>query len=386
LSKLGLTAKDLLTFSRAFQEGMTTSHRSHILGDKDASDPQNWEWGNAANPVDIVVLIFAANEDVVNEQLKQRDDEIAASGGVKKLTCLRAGRQPDSKEHFGYIDGVGQPVIEGTGHKESQLQRTGHATEIKAGEFILGYPNEMEVLDPVPEAEAMPEFGANGTYLVFRQIAENVPAFWNYIDQATGGTRDDSAMDLLGAKIVGRWRSGAPITKYPDGDPHKGTEHFSTENDFEYGTDDKQGFGCPIGSHIRRSNPRDSLPPDPATAKKSANRHRIMRRGRAYGDRIEDRFVEDKKARGLHFICLNSDIERQFEFVQQNWINNQTFGGLFDEVDPLVGRLRDGNLFTIQAEPIRRRVHNIPEFVTIKGGGYFFMPGIQALRYLANLK
>lgn len=390
LEKLGLAGEELSTFSRAFQEGMTTPHRSHILGDDRASSPQNWQWGNSDAPVDILLMVFAGDETILDEQLRQREDEIASVGGiVKAATIPSAGRQPDSKEHFGFIDGVGQPVIEDTGQADRQLERTGHATVIKAGEFVLGYENEMNVLVPVPAAGGMPNFGVNGTYLVFRQIAQNVSAFWNFLDQATrlpDGPKDPVAMDRLGAKMVGRWRSGAPITKYPDGDPNRETSEINQENDFEYNANDEKGFGCPFGAHIRRSNPRDSLPPDPQTAKASANRHRIMRRGRSYGDRAEDVFVNDGKPRGLHFICLNSDIERQFEFVQQNWVNNQTFSGLFDEVDPLVGRTRDGNLFTIQAEPVRERVPNIPEFVTVKGGAYFFMPGIRALQYLANLK
>lgn len=389
LSKLGLTADELLTFSRAFQEGMTAGHRSHILGDRGASDPSLWEWGNSGKPVDILLLVFAFDEDTLAAQLKLREDEIAEAGGIRKIAALSAGRQPDSREHFGFLDGVGQPSLEGTGQETKQLRRTGHATVIRAGEFVLGYENEMDVFDPVPAADRMPAFGANGTYLVFRQIEQDVFAFWDFLDKATrrpDGTRNPDASEELGAKMVGRWRSGAPITKYRDGDPQRGDpEAFNRENDFEYAADDKQGFGCPFGAHIRRANPRDSLPPDPLTAKQSANRHRIMRRGRSYGDRADDFFVKDDKERGLHFICLNSDIERQFEFVQQNWINNQTFAGLFDEVDPLVGRTRPENLFTIQGEPVRKRVPNIPEFVKVKGGSYFFIPGIQAIRYLASL-
>jgi len=119
---------------------------------------------------------------------------------------------------------------------------------------------------------------------------------------------------------------------------------------------------------------------------KSANRHRILRRGRSYGDRLDDPFVEDETERGLHFICLNGDIERQFEFVQQTWVNNTAFAGLQGETDPLVGNQDNtGGRFTVQDDPLRSRVHNLRSFVTVKGGAYFFLPGLKALRYLASL-
>ncbi|HEX8249557.1 MAG TPA: Dyp-type peroxidase [Pyrinomonadaceae bacterium] len=390
LKKLGFSEEELSTFSRPFQEGMVTEPRAKTLSDTGDSDPKNWKWGNPDNPVDILLMVFAVDENVLAEQLKLRRAEISADGGLQEVAILpQAGRQPDMKEHFGYLDGVGQPIIEGSGKAQNQLKRTGHATVIRAGEFILGYENELGVLDSYPRTREMPEFGVNGTYLVFRQMEQHVNAFWAFLEEATrrsDGTSDPDARERLGAKIVGRWKSGAPVTKHPDRDPYQGVPPEIDENDFGYNEHDHHGFGCPIGAHIRRSNPRDSLPPNPETALQSAKRHRIIRQGRSYGDHAENVFVEDNKERGLHFICLNSDIERQFEFIQQTWINNKKFGGLYDEVDPLVGRHKSGNLFTIQDDPLRTRVRNLLKFVTIKGGSYFFMPGISALRYIAGPK
>ena len=396
LSKMGFSADDISKFSRPFQEGMATGRRAKTLSDVDEDDPKNWLWGNPDNPVDILLAVFASDEVMLDRQLKERRDEIETFGGIQEVIALSAGRQPDTKEHFGFLDGVGQPVIEGSGSKASQLERTGHATVVQAGEFILGYKNALDVLDAVPGMTEMPNFGADGTYLVFRQMAQDVTAFWTFLDEATrlrDGTSDVAAREKLGAKFIGRWKSGAPITKYPDRDPYPETPKVSgekeapkvnRENDFEYAENDEKGFGCPVGAHIRRANPRDSLPPDPKTALQSAKRHRIMRRGRSYGDRTENAFVEDGKERGLHFICLNSDIERQFEFIQQTWINNKKFAGLYDEADPLIGRHKPDNLFTVQSDPLRIRIHNLRKFVTVKGGGYFFMPGISALKYIAE--
>ena len=366
---------------------MATASRARTLGDVGDSAPENWRWGSDGNSVDILLMIFALDENVLAEQLKLRRDEISDCGGLEEaVPPMQAGRLPDMKEHFGYLDGVGQPVIEGSGKAMNQRKRTGHATTIKAGEFILGYNNELDVKDRVPGTKTMPEFGFNGTYIVFRQMQQHVAAFWTFLEEATrraDGTSDPEARERLGAKIVGRWKSGAPITKYRDRDPHDGVPPKVDENDFGYEQDDKHGFGCPIGAHIRRTNPRDSLPPGGEKALQSAKRHRIIRQGRSYGDHAENVFVEDGKERGLHFICLNSDIERQFEFIQQTWVENKKFAGLYNEVDPLIGRHEGDNLFTVQGDPLRTRFHNCPGIVTIKGGAYFFMPGIRALRYIA---
>jgi Dyp-type peroxidase family len=279
---------------------------------------------------------------------------------------------------------------------------------LRAGEILMGHVNTYDqpadgptvpadrdprhlLSDaPVREGEAggrpiQRDLGRNGTYLVFRQLAQNVADLYHFLDNATrtpGGESDPDASSRLAAKFVGRWPSGAPLVLTPD----KDDPSLAEADDFGYFDQDPRGFACPLGSHIRRSNPRDTLGPDTAKALASANRHRIVRRGRPYGHRLENPRVDDGADRGLHFICLNSDIERQFEFVQQTWINNPVFGGLNGEVDPLIGYVDKGDaIMTIPADPVRTRVHDIRRFVSVKGGAYFFLPGISALRYLATL-
>ena len=397
----------LSTFSLPFQEGMGTDHRSRILGDTDENAPSNWDWGGTeATQVDLLLLLYGEDEDVLKSQLLKTREQFS-SGGLTAVAVIEAHRQPDTHEHFGFNDGIGQPVMEGTGNKDRQLKRTHHATELPAGEFLMGHPNVYGVIadGPAVAADADPgnflapiqseagrlnvtpgmhDLGLNGTYLVLRQLAQDVAKFWNFLDTATrgsSGASDPVARERLGAKFVGRWTSGAPLVLSPQHD----NPALMNENNFDYLTKDKQGTACPVGSHIRRSNPRDSLGPGAATALNSANRHRILRRGRSYGKRIADPMVDDGAKRGLVFICLNSDIERQFEFVQQTWLNNPVFAGLDGEVDPLVGNLVKGDgVFTVQARPLRSRVHNLARFVTVKGGAYFFLPSIRALRYLAN--
>lgn len=409
LKNLGLGQDALATFSLPFQEGMSTAHRSRILGDTDDNLPSHWEWGGQeAGRVDVLLLIYAIDEVRLKSQIQARREQIVGSGGFSEVALLEAQRQPDHHEHFGFNDGIGQPVMEGTGNKERQLRRTHHATELPAGEFLMGHPNiygviadgpvlpagddAQNLLEPIQSNTArlnvepgMHDLGLNGTYLVFRQLAQDVAKFWNFLDAASrggDGASDPTARGRLGAKLVGRWQSGAPFILSPAHD----NRAMMNENNFTYFTPDPDGMACPIGSHVRRSNPRDSLGPDAPTALNSANRHRILRRGRSYGQRIANALVDDGAKRGLVFICLNADIERQFEFVQQTWLNNPVFSGLDGEVDPLVGNLPKGDcVFTVQAQPLRSRVHELTRFVTVKGGAYFFLPSMRALRYLASL-
>ncbi|GAB3244068.1 peroxidase [Hymenobacter seoulensis] len=384
-SKLGFTSYNLLSFSVPFQEGMTTLVRQKLLGDTGDSAPENWLWGNDASPVDLLLLLFANGEDELNKQLTLLKNGILENGGITLIQTLSAGRQPDSKEHFGFLDGIGQPIIEGTGRETRQLNRTQHATIIKAGEFILGHENEMQTVDPLPNMNGMPEFGLNGTYLVFRQLEQHVHRFWKYLRESTSnpdGVSLPADQIKLGSKIVGRWPSGAPLTMYPDYDP-AAPSTINQENEFNFSQDDPAGFGCPIGAHIRRTNPRDSLFDDPATSLRTVKRHRIIRRGRSYGNRTDNALIDDHQNRGLLFICINSSIERQFEFIQQHWVNNQSFGSLYNETDPLIGPRNNGNVYSMQGCPARTRIHNLPDFVTTRGGAYFFMPGIKSLKQLS---
>jgi len=409
LRKFGLPENALATFSSAFQEGMASGRRSQVLGDDDENLPANWDWGWGNKSVHLLLLLYAMDEDTLNAQLDQRQKEFASSGGFEEVRTLRAGREPDSREHFGFADGIGQPVMIGAGNKARQEKRTHHATELPAGEFLLAHPNAYGVIADTPVVSpendlrhllpkvpdtatalgsqpGMHDLGRNGTYLVFRQLAQDVAKFWNFVDQATrtpDGKSDPDARERLGAKFVGRYKSGAPLVLSPARD----NPALGSENNFGYiRNHDANGFACPIGAHVRRSNPRDSIGPDPKTALNTANRHRLLRRGRSYGQRLANPLVDDGKERGLHFICLNSDIERQFEFVQQTWINNPVFSGLYDEVDPLVGNLAKGKkIFTVQADPLRTCVKGLSRFVTVRGGSYFFLPSIRALNYLASL-
>jgi Dyp-type peroxidase family len=276
------------------------------------------------------------------------------------------------REHFGFADGISQPILAGS-DDAARFPDSVHITAL--GEFVFGYANEFGSALTPPSIGACDGFGTNGSYLVFCQFEQHVRSFWDYMDEVTaiGDARDRHAAEQLASKIVGRLPDGTPLVPYAN----------HGDNEFDY-TEDPHGYGCPMGAHVRRSNPRDT--PDPARR----NHHRILRRGRSYGPRTRhprDEVREVKKERGLFFMCLNTDIERQFEFIMQNWTNNLAFGGLSGERDPLIGAQSCPTAkahFTIQGLPAPVRVEGLPRFVTVKGAQYFFLPGMRALDALAK--
>ncbi len=382
LGKLGGNAPQG-AFGPAFIDGMASARRARILNDSGASAPECWQWGAGPNAVDLLLMVFAPRHDALDAALGEHRAAFE-SGGLREIATLAAQRHSDGKEHFGFSDGIAQPAIRGEDRSEPGRRRTNSSNDVAAGEFILGYTNEYGVASDVPQLPGAPDFGRNGSYLVVRQLEQDVAKFWRFVDAATGGNggADARAREQLAAKFLGRWPSGAPLVKAPLGDDPQ----LGGDNDFGFAAD-RDGLLCPVGAHIRRANPRDGFAhDDPQQSVRRSNRHRILRRGRPYGTRIADPLVGDGEARGLVFICLNSDIERQFEFVQQTWLNNTTFCGLTNEVDPLVGSASDNGVMTIPRDPVRERVKGIERFVTTRGGAYFFLPGLRALRYLAQLE
>lgn len=410
LKALGLDEQTLGMFSNEFQEGMTlTEHRQRILGDLAESAPEYWEWGGPNTPtVHMLLMLYASDEAMLNDfyDAQAKDFE---SGGVKQIDRLSTNRLPKRREHFGFRDDIADPAIAGTDKKDTP------ENTINAGEFILGYPNgygqytgrptvkaerDKNGLLPIdPTGSGDRDLGRNGSYLVFRQLSQDVRLFWQHLDELAknpDGSSNPEARLKLASKIVGRWPSGAPLVESPTAD----NPELSDKNDFLYHKTDPYGFKCPFGAHVRRVNPRDSLEPEPGSKESldTVNRHRLLRRGRTYGKPIAESMepedilnAEDPDGkRGIHFICFNANISRQFEFIQHTWVNNPKFNELYSDDDPLIGdrsQEHEGGsgTFTEQATPVRKRVTGLPRFVQVRGGGYFFMPGINAVRFLASL-
>lgn len=398
----GLSERALNSFSREFQFGMAA--RADVLGDVGPSGPSEWDFGWPAEPLHAVLMLYGADPETLDWHVARHQQQIDARQ-ISVIAYERGHRFEPAYEQFGFSDGIAQPEIEGVRTRLPPGQPV-----IPTGEFILGYPNAYGslpstigvpvedhaagVLPPFPEQPAWRDLGRNGTYMVFRKLAQDVAGFWTFlqheVEQSPPPAAEKEMATLrLGAKFVGRWRSGAPITLAPEhDDPELGADK-ARNNDFAFMESDADGFACPFGSHIRRMNPRDSLSNDsPADSIKTSDRHRIVRRGIPYGTRLLDDTVldveDDGVPRGLHFIAVATDLKRQFEFVQAQWLNNPRFDGLFADRDPVVGSGESGCDMTVQQQLVRRTIRDVPAFVTTRGGGYFFLPSVTAVRFLGT--
>lgn len=406
LRKLGLTVTERDGFSRQFIEGMDTDHRARILGDIGQNKSSGWTWGNKDHhDMHCVLILFAKDKSKLDDYYKEQVTNFPKHGikeVASKIESISLGRE-GRKEHFGFRDGISQPVMRGLGWKSSEHNL------VNPGEFILGYENNYGKLPNSPFIKNSEfDFGLNGSYMVYRQLEQNVPLFWKTICGYFGGPQNGKNEAIaLAAKMVGRWPSGNPLT-------WEASEKIKKEDLFNFGfyKNDKLGTKCPLGSHIRRSNPRDSLSDSEKTkdldsAIKVVNNHRILRRGRPYGPPIVKNLEieeilkvldnEQTVSRGLNFICFNTDIARQFEFVQHTWANNKKFHNLYNDVDPIIGVQRKRNnementgdmentQFEVQCKPVRKRYKHIPPFIKVRGGSYFFMPGIDAIDFLAKI-
>ncbi len=371
LEALGLPQESLQSFPEAFRAGMAA--RAQQLGDAGVNDPSNWEVPFGTGQVHIGLSAFSDSEGKWRRALAIAREQYEGLAGVKVLHTQDFGAQPGDLNPLGYKDGIDQPPIEGSG--DDPLP--GQGRPIKAGEFILGYPGEAGVPLPMPQPDIL---GRNGTYVGLRKYQSRVGAFNRFL-RANGNTEEEQ--ELVAAKLVGRWRSGAPLVLAPDVDnPALGADP-RRNNDFNY-ANDPHGRKVPFGSHIRRMNPRDTE----LARMTDVNLHRIIRRGTTYGPPYDPNAVSEKDdeiPRGAYFLFMSAKAMATIEFLQQEWINDGNFIGVGDERDPIIGVQEEGAIFTIPKEPIRRRIHAIDTFNALRGGEYFFMPSLSALSWLGDL-
>jgi deferrochelatase/peroxidase EfeB len=487
LGQLGVKPDAIETFPSAFKQGMATPARARELGDTLANDPSGWTWGQAGNAVDVFLAVYCADEATLNTMVRLIDGHAQALGHTKvfslALTPLPDKRNPAQRncspprDPFGFVDGVSQPIIRGAPHWNTR-KSANHVVE--AGEFVLGYPDNVGVIPPsptirgaddprqiLPEAgpdafRKRPEFssyegtgrkdlGRNGSFLVVRQLEQDIIGFRKWINSAIKDLEKNSSIaaelsnqsvadsnggtvrikllgpeaqtsipsspltaaetaglplppsiiaappagafaatvrDLVGSKLMGRWSDGASLVRHRAPPALRGEDSArdpsrAPDNDFLYGQEDPSALACPFGAHIRRANPRDTRFPGSSEEIASVNRHRLLRVGRIYGapfDPAADDGELPSDGHGLLFMCLNGDIERQFEFVQKTWLLNPSIHGLENEVDPFIGRRSQRFTIPTTTGPICLPASS--GFVTAKGGGYFFLPSRTALRFL----
>ena len=361
----------------AFVEGMPG--RAAQLGDIGADDPSHWEPG--LRDPHLVVVLTAWQQSHLREPAAELEAQLADPGSGLRLDCSQeAAVLEGAREHFGFGDGFSQPAIAGasTGPRDGEgtLTRWRRWRDLALGEFVLGHPDEGG-LNAASPAGAL---GQDATFMVVRKLEQDVAGFRSYVRaQASRFGRDEG---WIGAKMVGRWQNGSPLATNPDRPGPPASENRDTINQFRYG-DDPRGLACPLGAHVRRSNPRDAL----GWEGRPTQRHRMLRRGVSYGPQLPEGVTEpDGHERGLMFVSYQASIERQFEFVQQQWLGDGNVFGLGNDRDPLGAGASvngGGGRMVIQGSP-PLFLSGLPRFVTMRGGGYFLLPGRAGLQALVT--
>ena len=369
-----------------FREGMRRRARTH-LGDLGANDPEEWEPA-LRQEIDVLFTVYGDSPDAREDAARDLGGELDAAG-ITRVHEQRADMLEGNREHFGFTDGFSQPALAGVaedrrsrrgeGVQRSALQRlfVDAWRDVRIGEFVLGHTDE----DGVVPGGSDPLL-VNGTFMVWRKLEQDVHAFNAWIREHASGGED--AETVLKARILGRWPGGESLIRRPaSGDayspsPSANAAHDLQINDFSY-RDDPDGLRCPLGAHVRRSNPRDAL----GFRTERTRRSRIIRRGMPYAEH------GDPPARGLIFVCFNSSITRQFEQIQGNWLMGGDAFGLGAERDFLTGGIdpaRPAVRMTIQGDRRRppRFLSRREQFVTVRGGHYLFVPGIAALRRIVG--
>jgi len=368
LKALGLPQASLDSFPIEFRQGMAA--RAETLNDFGANAPANWEHPFGTPDAHVALAVYAKSNEDLQKVLDLARKSHHDLQQISVVYRMQFGELPDGRNPFGFKDGLHNPHVEGSGPAGD-----GTAASTKPGEFVMGYPDERSetAVAPIPE-----ELRRNGTFVAIRKFHMDVAAFRRYLRAQASSPEEE---ELIAAKMVGRWRSGAPLVLAPDrDDPALGSDG-KRNNDFGY-ADDKKGLKCPFSAHIRRVNPRDALNDDVV----AVNLHHFLRRGTNYGPPLPEGVLEDDGAeRGGVFLLIGAHLHRQFEFIQSQWVTDGNFISHGTEQDPLIGNNDGDGVFTIPRTPVRRRLHGLPRFVTVRGGEYCFMPGLRALRWIANL-
>ena len=427
-----------------FIDGM--EQRAAILGDDPFLDRRDAIWRNSHGDTRVHLMVSmnaAMNPD--GTPVAELDDETRklmalctdAEGGVVLLPGNGPGEafyqemsavlrndggtlSPTNREHFGLSDGFGDPVFEGQLSPEAERLRIvgggktlpdGTWAPLATGEFLLGYPDEAQ---EIPGAAMPIEFSRNGTFMAYRKLHENVGSFTRYIREA--GERyarlyevsQEEAQETVKAKMVGRWSDGIPLMAAPT---HAEWLAFKAELDAAHAAEDKpklaqialrytdfqyrpdpSGSACPVTSHLRRANPRDMLDPNFASPDKASwdgsalvNRRRILRRGLPYGQVDPDR-PDDGGEQGIVFLAICASLFRQFEFVQQQWMQYGLDFNAGSDTCPIVGNHDEDAKLVVATDPATGRqpflCDHIPQLVESRGGDYFFIPSMTALRMI----
>jgi Dyp-type peroxidase family len=380
LAALGLPQASLETFPPEFREGAVS--RAPHVGDVGDSAPAVWKGELASADVHALVFVFAESEEIIERTSAELRGRFAAGPAFVELSAHAGRALPGNVSHFGYRDGFAQPTIDG-GLPPTIADPLPKAP---AGEFILGYPSQYrDFTYPVPEPAS--ELGRNGSFVAFRILAQDCDAFEEFLQSAS--TKSGLDPELIAAKLCGRWRNGVPLALSPDtpqvafGEAEYNRFDYVPTDAVPEAYNDRRGYRCPIGAHVRRMNPRHS-----AVAGNSGLKRRIMRRGLPYGPPHDPANPRDGIERGLLGIFIGVSLKDQFEFLMSDWANKGTFApGLGSTRDPIIGdNSAEGSQFAIPVEGGPSiKLAGLSRFVTCRGGAYCFLPSVTALKYLASI-
>jgi len=370
LRALGVPQASLDSFPLPFRQGMAA--RAEQLRDVDGNAPEHWEAAFQPGTCHLALTIYARDQASLDVALDKAMGALARARGVTLVGTHVFGADADAKNPFGFRDSISQPAVAGSGVDPLP----GQERAIAAGEFILGEDSETGAPLAMPDP---PELGRNGSFVVLRKYASRVGAFNDFVRSHAAGEAEE---ERLAAKMVGRWRSGAPLPLAPErDDPALGADP-ARNNGFDFSADPR-GLACPHAAHMRRLNPRDSA----LTILTDVNIHRIIRRSSTFGPKWERGVTasdDAKDERGIFFIFISARAYDTIEFFQQEWINRGNFIDLAEERDPVVGLQDTPGRFTIPQVPVRRRVDGITTFNRLRGGEYLFMPSLTALRWIGR--
>jgi Dyp-type peroxidase family len=386
LIRMDLPLASLLSFPLEFQQGMRA--RGDIIGDTGTNGPDRWDGVWREGRVHAWLAVNARSPEALEERCGEMLRLMEETQGGRLLAAQNAcsifiDGKVSPKEHFGYTDGFGNPDFIGAERVctpgQGKLDKHGNWEALATGEFLLGYADEAGELPVAPTPHLL---GRNGTFMVYRKLHQNVATFRAYLEEK--GKQYAGGKEKLAAKFVGRWRDGTPLERSPDGPDPVLTADKDQNTNFTYGGD-PTGTRCPMGAHIRRAHPRDAFGFNGGLV----NRRRIMRRGLSYGEYVpEGSPVSDSDERGIVFMALNASIFRQFEFVQQQWIEYGNDAHQGNDKDFLTGNHDGKGRFLIQgtagADNPPFICGGLPNFVELRGGDYFFLPSLTALAMMAT--
>jgi Dyp-type peroxidase family len=385
LAAFELPLATLLSFPVEFQQGMKS--RAAILGDTGINSPQHWDDVWHENQVHAWLAINGQSMEAIESRCASIRSLLQETGGAIELgsqdaaAIVEAGKAT-TREHFGYTDGFGNPdylgVERSTQPGQGKLMPNGAWAPLATGELLLGYADEAGELPvaPIPHLLA-----TNGTFMVYRKLHQNVATFRAYLEQHSG--LYGGGKEKLAAKFIGRWRDGTPLELSPDKPDPSIVQDPNRNVNFTYSSD-PEGTRCPVGAHVRRVHPRDAF----GFNGRLIDRRRITRRGLPYGSPVaNDEPASDAAERGIVFIALNASLSRQFEFIQQQWIEYGNDAHQGNDKDMLMGNHGGQGKFVVQGDTTATNppfiCSNLPNFVELRGGDYFFLPSITALGMIA---